>query len=280
VVSPDRTVTEAEAAGVAARIAAAFALDPAVIAIAWAGSWTTGFAAARSDIDLYVYAENEMSLPLRTDIARRFAGPESEIELDNRFWEPGDEWRDAASGIWIDVMYRTPDWVEDQLARVLDRHEASTGYSTSFWHNVRTSRSLFDCEGWFASLQSSAARPYPEELRTAIIAKNQPILGAIHSSYRSQIVAAMARDDMVAVNHGVSAFLASAFDVIFALNRVPHPGEKRMVEQAEARCPLRPALLRDQVLAILEPVESTIISGLDALVADLDRLLYAEGVSI
>lgn len=277
-VSPDRTLTEAD--GVAARIAAAFARDPAVDAVAWAGSWTTGFAATGSDIDLYVYADTAVSHPLRTDIATRFAGPHGEIELDNRFWEPGDEWRDAASGIWIDVMFRTPAWVDDQLARVLDRHEASTGYTTCFWHNVRSSRPMFDRVGWFEGLQRSAAQPYPNDLRRAIIAKNQPLLGALHSSYRAQIVAALARDDQVAVSHRVAAFLASYFDVLFALNRVPHPGEKRMVAQAEALCPLRPALLRGQILAVLDPAASTIVAGLDALISDLDRLLDAEGVSI
>jgi hypothetical protein len=43
--------------------------------------------------------------------------------------------------------------MEGELARVLDRHEASLGYSTSLWHNVLTSKPLNDRSGWFAALQ-------------------------------------------------------------------------------------------------------------------------------
>jgi hypothetical protein len=52
------------------------------------------------------------------------------------------------------------------------------------------------------------------------------------------------------MNHRLAALLASAFDVLFALNRVPHPGEKRLLELA-ARLPLAPADLRARVEAML-----------------------------
>jgi hypothetical protein len=55
---------------------------------------------------------------------------------------------------------------------------------------------------------------------------------------------------MVAINHRLAALRASAFDVLFALNRVPHPGEKRLLALA-SRLPLAPADLRSRVEAML-----------------------------
>ena len=236
---------------VATRIAQAFAAHPMVEGIAWSGSWSSGLGGDGSDIDLYVYVADEVPVAPRKEIAARFAMAEPSPEIDNRFWETGDEWRDAASGIWVDIMYRSIGWVEGELARVLDRHEASTGYTTAIWHNVRTSQVLFDRNGWLQTLVQQANQPYPEPLRQAIIAKNLPLLRQIHSSYLTQIEAAVRRADAVAINHRIAAFLASVFDIIFAINRVPHPGEKRLLAHVDASCPVRPLDLAEQVNEII-----------------------------
>lgn len=198
-----------------------------------------------------MYAANGVPIVQRNDIAARFAIADTPPEIDNRFWETGDEWRDAASGTWVDMTYRSPEWVEGELARVLDRHEASTGYTTAVWHNVRTSRVLFDRTGWLQELVLRANRPYPEPLKQAIIARNLPLLRQVHSSYLAQIAAAVRRADAVAINHRIAAFLASVFDIIFAINKVPHPGEKRLLAHVDASCPLRPVDLADQVNEIV-----------------------------
>ena len=93
-------------------------------------------------------------------------------------------------------------WIEEQLERVLVRHEASVGYSTCFWHNVLHSTALFDCSGWYRDLQEKAARPYPRPLQSAIIARNHPILRQSLSSYLAQIERAVRRGDSVASNTG------------------------------------------------------------------------------
>jgi len=227
------------------RLAAAYAEHAQVTAVACAGSRATQLADAASDTDIYVYITAPISLAARAEIAR---GPR--VELDNRFFEPGDEWLDA-TGRHYDVMFRATHWLEDQLDRVLRRHEASVGYSTAFWHNVRASTILYDRVGWFAAQQSRARGDYPEALRRAIIAKNRPLLAANLSSFSRQIELAIARDDPISVNHRAAAFLASLFDILFALNRVPHPGEKRLLEHARRLCPLRPPRLDQDVRAFL-----------------------------
>jgi hypothetical protein len=112
---------------VVAQITKAVSEWPEVVAIAQGGSSATGNADPASDVDLYIYVQDEISVERRS----AFILPRSDdAELDNRVWETGDEWTDRVSGIAVDVMYRSPDWIEGALASVLDQHEATLGYST------------------------------------------------------------------------------------------------------------------------------------------------------
>jgi hypothetical protein len=248
-----------------------------VVAVALAGSCVTGAADGQSDVDLYVYAGAPVTMADRVAIAASFA---TRPEVGNDFWEPGDEWIDARTGRHVDVMYRTPVWIEEQLERVLVRHEASVGYSTCFWHNVLHSTPLFDRSGWYRDLQTTAARPYPQPLQRAIIAKNHPILRQTLSSYLAQIERAVRRGDSVSIQHRVTALLASYFDVFFAVNELPHPGEKRLLQLAATCCAKIPADLETQINTVLEtaarPASPAIVTRVNALLNSLDDLLANE----
>jgi predicted nucleotidyltransferase len=264
-------------AALAASVAAAFANLPDVAAVALAGSGVTGVADEQSDVDLYVYAGAPVAIADRVAIATGFA---TRAEVGNDFWEPGDEWIDTQTGRHVDVMYRTPAWIEEQLKRVLVRHEASAGYSTCFWHNVLHSTPLFDRSGWYRNLQATAARPYPQPLRRAIIARNHPILRQMLSSYLAQIERAVRRGDSVSIQHRVTALLASYFDVLFAVNELPHPGEKRLLQFAATRCTKTPLDLEAQINTLLEtaarPATPVIVMHVNALLNNLDDLLANE----
>jgi len=265
-----------QALALAQRVADRFAELPQVEAVTLAGSQTTGRAQPGSDIDLYVYQNDEISLPVRSVII----GDASALELDNRFWEAGDEWVDQETGIHVDLMYRSPAWIEEQLDRTLRQHEAWVGYTTCFWYNAITSEILFDSRGWFSDLQRWADQPYPEPLRQAIVAKNHPILRRNLSSYHYQIERAAGRRDFVSLNHRVAALLSSYFDILFAVNRLLHPGEKRMLAIALEQCEIQPNGMAEQVPALLnasvEPGDR-VVEQVDALVDGLDSLLLSEG---
>jgi len=245
---------------------------PEVLAIAEGGSRAAGNADVHSDIDLYVYVDEPVPVARRSAFIR-FRSDDAEI--DNRVWEPGDIWTDRVTRIAIDVMYRTRSWIEDRLSLVLDRHQASLGYSTCFWHNVLTSRVHFDRIGWFAGLQRKASVPYPEGLAHEIIARNYPLLRDAHSAFARQIIRAAERSDVVSVNHRTAAFLASYFDVLFALNKVPHPGEKRLLRLVTG-LPLCPSRLSGRIAQLLtagtECRTADLELALNGLVEDLDAL--------
>ncbi len=79
------------------------------------------------------------------------------------------------------------------------------------------------------------------------------------SSYRKQIELAIQRHDLVSRQHRVTALLASFFDVWFALERLPHPGEKRLLNKLPREWANR--------------VEAVILSSPQELLKHIDRLL-------
>jgi hypothetical protein len=146
---------------------------------------------------------------------------------------------------------------------VLIRHEAALGYSTCFWHNVRHSEAIFDPRGWYRALQVRAQAPYPEGLRQAIVKKNHAVLRTMQSSYREQIALAPMGNDVVSVQHRMTALLASFFDIWFALRRQPHPGEKRLLDAL-------PEPWRSDVRDLVQGGEEELLQRLDRLPDLLD----------
>jgi hypothetical protein len=251
---------------------------PQVEAIALAGSQTVGVADPDSDLDLYIYTQQPIPAAVRATIVAVRA---AYAEVDNQFWEPGDEWIEQQTGTKVDVMFRDVAWIEAQLDRVLRQHQASVGYSTCVWGNVRSAHLLYDRDGWFGALQQTAQQPYPEQLRRAIIAKNHPILRTALSSYRQQLKLAVTRGDHVSINHRVAALLASYFDIVYAVNRLPHPGEKRLVARVMQECTTVPDAMSVHVRALLRAAAlggQDVLACVDALVDSLDSLLRKEGV--
>lgn len=274
---------ETQHLALARRIAGAFALLPQVEAVALGGSRGGGGVATdpSSDIDVYVYTRGDIPLEVREAIVEGSGGA-TRTSLNMRYWGPGDEWLSAATGIHVDVVYFDAAWMGEQLERVLVRHEASLGYSTCFWHTVRGSTVLEDPRGWFARLQERCRADYPDELRRNIVALNHPVMRSVLPAYANQLATAAKRGDLVSVNHRLAGLLASYFDLVFAVNRVPHPGEKRLVEAAVGNCPRLPAEMAADLAEILATA-TTDLTGLPGRVArlldQLDALLIEEGLA-
>ena len=260
-------------------IAGHFAGLPYVQAVVLSGSRTSRVDDGHSDFDIYVYTQQVVPPAWRMELARPHG---SHIAIDNHYWEAGDDWIDTRTGREVDIMYRSPEWIEEQLDRVLVHCEASTGYSTCFWYNVLNSQILYDRAGWFGTLQERVNQPYPEALRRAIVAKNHPILRKTNSSYMQQLELAVERRDLVSINHRVAALLASTFDLLFAVNGQPHPGEKRLIAYAEKLCPKRPPGLAQQIEAVIVasalPGQPELLTCANTLLDSLDALLLAEGL--
>jgi len=249
-----------------------------VAAVALGGSRANGQLDEQSDIDLYVYTHKDIPVEKRREIVNKLGASKADMNLT--FWDTGDEWFDSATGIEVDVMYWHPNWIEEQLERVLVKHQASMGYTTCFWRTLKNSQLLFDRNGWFCDLQEQSKQPYPIELKRAVIAKNHPVLRNVIPAYTHQISKALERNDLVSINHRLAALLASYFDVLFAVNEVLHPGEKKLLKFVKEECALVPEDLGGligQILQFGSVGDLELMKKLDTLIDGLDEILANHG---
>lgn len=266
-----------------AEIINGFSVLNEVEAILLAGSRVTNTSDSLSDYDVYIYVNSEIPLDTREKLLGRHC---SYLEVNNQYWETEDDGI-LLDGTEIELIYRGLEWLDTELARTLYYHQSSIGYSTCLWSNLMNSKVLFDRSGKVDQLIKKYRINYPDGLRKNIVDKNYPLLSSSLPAYKRQISKALKRNDAISVNHRVTEFLASYFDILFAINKLPHPGEKKLVEFSLSRCKYLPAMFEENINGLLlmtGGMNAGIPTIIDQLVANLttllqqEKLLVAEGV--
>jgi predicted nucleotidyltransferase len=252
--------------GLASRVAAQLVASPEVAAVVLTGSHVSGQVGDDSDLDFFVFSDSELEAE-RNRLAASFADTRFAVVVGDTTFGDSDTWRATGTDTWFDITFWSRAWAEEQLDRVLISRQATLGYSTAFWRSIRNGKPLYERDEWHPNLQRRARSPYPDALTDAIVSKNMTWLASHPFSFRHQIASAVARGDRLSVNHRLAAWFASYFDVLFALNQVLHPGEKRLIDVAEAECSLLPPTLRAEVETALAAVDPLPI--LDRLLSDL-----------
>ncbi len=123
--------------------------------------------------------------------------------------------------------------------------------------------------------------PVSVENRRSIVAKNRPVLGGgMQSSYLAQMKAAIARGDLISLNHRVAVWIASYTDILFAVNRRYHPGEKRLLTYLTGLPDLPEKALEDvpRICALAGSLSSPIIEHVSGMLSRLDRWLEDDGI--
>ena len=248
-----------------------FSKMEAIETIFLSGSQTSNFRDNNSDSDLYIYSNDVVSIKKREEIAKKYS---DRYEINNNYWENGDEWICRENGLVIDIMYRSFNWIDTMLDNVVNKHYASVGYTTCFWNNIINSTILYDKNSLGKSLIKKYNLPYPEELKNNIIKKNYPLLKNNISSYYVQIAKAIIRNDYVSINHRIAAFLASYFDIIFAVNGYLHPGEKKLIKIIDRDIDNKPQNIISNIDNILKNSDySLLLDKIDILMLNLDNWL-------
>ena len=231
-----------------------FTKFPEVKAIVLGGSRSGNNFDKSSDYDLYIYCTSIPDKDCRKLILDKYC---SYIELNNQFWEFEDDCT-LSDGVDIDIIYRNINDFENNIENVVEKHRAGNGYTTCFWHNLKNSKVLYDPNKEFHKIQERFEVPFPNELKENIISKNFRLLTGNLPSHDKQILKAFNRGDFISVNHRMAAFIESYFDIIFAVNELTHPGEKRMISYAKEHAKILPKDFEENMNVLLNSMGSTL----------------------
>lgn len=220
---------------------------PEVEAIALGGSRAGEVYDEKSDYDVYLYCTAAVDGDVRRELLGRYC---SVLEIGNHFWEYEDNCT-LNNGIDLDILYRNLDDFIRDVASVVEDCQPRNGYTTCMWHNLRTCKVLYDRDGRLAAAKARFDVPYPELLRERVIARNWMLLRDAMPAYEGQIAKAVQRGDFVSILHRTTAFLESYFDILFALNRQTHPGEKRLTQLCCQQCAILPAQFEENLERLL-----------------------------
>lgn len=243
-----------------------------VEAIALGGSRAGSDFDEKSDYDVYVYCKDRISEDVRSALLEKYC---RRIEVGNHFWEYEDNCT-LNDGIDIDILYRDLDAFARGVAEVVDAYQAHNGYTTCMWHNLCTCKIIYDRDGRLTSLQEKYRLPYPAGLKENIIRRNMDLLRYAMPAYEVQIAKAVKRGDTVSIHHRVTEFMASYFDIIFALNELTHPGEKRLLALCEKQCEKLPENFRSNLEALFRDMSGnyeSIPRDIAAIIDELERIL-------
>jgi len=232
----------------AKEIAVEFSILASVESVWLGGSHASGQANASSDIDLYIYTSTDLPTETRASIIEPRA---SVAEVGYNFWEIEDYWREQESGAKVEAMYRRPEWETQYLEDLFKNNRAQLGFSTAGWYSIVKSYVLFDRHGWAREVKALADRPYPDELASAIVHLNFGVLRGTLVTHTEALSSALARNDLIFAHSRINEILNCYLDLLFALNRVLHPGAKRQLANAQA-LQLKPEGMAEDITDLLQ----------------------------
>lgn len=205
---------------------------PGVVAVSLGGSHATGLADAASDIDLHVYWRGELPPgPQRAAVLAAIPDPGTTIREETA-WGPEDHL--VVDGRPAELVYVDLDDVIRQVERARTVGLDDEGFATAVLHSVASGIVLEDGGGELAAARATLA-DYPEATHRRLVRTLPHLL----RSYLAQLTKAQGRGDLLFVQHRRYSLQMVYFNLLFALNRRYHPGEKRLAVHGE-RCPVRP----------------------------------------
>jgi hypothetical protein len=255
---------------VASRIAEAIGRIPGVIAVSLGGSVGSGLADAASDLDFHVFwaeplappAEREAHLATIADAGSIIARP------GTASWDLEDWF--AVDGRLVELIYIAWRDVEADVAQAYATGLTDGEFTTARLHNYAHGHAIHDPTGVLRATQDRLNLTYPEATRELLLRREPERLAMA----LKQLRVAQGRRDLLFAQHRRYTVQAIFFNLLFALNRRYHPGEKRLLKHAE-RCPIAPADLsaRWEYIALLPADDMALEYLLTEIVGELCALV-------
>lgn len=227
-----------------------------------------------SNYDVYVYWKEPIPTALRKAVLQKHC---SGMELGNYYREYTDSCI-MEDGIQLNIIYRNLDEFLAGVQEVVEGHKARDGYTTCMWHSLLIGRIAYDKGGRLAAAKQRYVVRYPQALKQNVISHNMKLIKYGMGAYLVQINKAMKRGDLISINQEVHKFLASYFDVIFAMNEKLHPGEKRLLDICVKECRVLPDNFERNIRTLMQNMyqEPAAVSLVDTMVTELEKVLGEE----
>ena len=244
-----------------------------VEAIALGGSRAGENYDEKSDYDVYLYVNSPISEEKRKNILKKFC---NYMEIGNSFWEYEDNCV-LNNGIEIDILYRDMKDFMKGIERVVAEYHPSNSYTTCMWHNLITCKILYDKNGTLEKYKNKYTINYPKQLKENIIKRQMELIDSSMPAYPNQIKKAILRKDFVSINHRITEFLASYFDLLFAINEITHPGEKRLIQLCKKQCKILPENFEENLNSLFshmysEENQSLLMNDIENIVNNMKKI--------
>ena len=229
----------------------------------------------KSDYDVYLYVNSPISEEKRKNILQKFC---SYMEIGNSFWEYEDNCV-LNNGIEIDILYRDMKDFMKGIERVVAEYHPSNSYTTCMWHNLITCKILYDKNGTLEKYKNKYTINYPKQLKENIIKRQLELIDSSMPAYPNQIKKAILRKDFVSINHRITEFLASYFDLLFAINEITHPGEKRLIQLCKKQCKILPENFEENLNSLFshmysEENQSLLMNDIENIVNNIKKISH------
>jgi hypothetical protein len=253
------------------QIVTAIADLPGVAAIALGGSTAAGLADEASDLDVYVYYHQPLAVAADRAVRLRLLADEGTLKMGIPTF--GLEDHLYVQHKLIELVYLDLDRLSAEVKQAYGQGLSSEGYTTALLYILVRSPILHDATGEVTALSAQLRAGYPEPTRARLLREHPQLL----RYYLELLRISQGRDDLLFVQHMRYSVQTIFFNLLFALNRLYHPGGKRLLKHAQ-RCIIQPADLAERWndISRLPADDGALADRLEELIDDLFRLIEAD----